>query len=209
MARTPRRDDLIIVKEVRVENKFDLKGTEVTASASELNAAKGVTPGTAVASKAAVLGANKNLDVLAILDLKLGAGAGTSLTSTINELNALDGMPSGATIVVNAEGGNVINVAIQLEDADGVDLAVRGSIQAYLSDDANGDSIAASAPDGNVAVGTDGLSMPMITDKFFQLVSEADGDIDLDIGESGTPTWYLILIMPNGFLIASEAITFA
>ena len=208
MAKTPRRDDLIIVKEVRVENRMDLKGTEITASAAELNAAGGVTPGTAVGNKAAVLGANKNLDVLAILDLKLGAGAGTSLQATIAELNALNGMPLDATIVVGTIAGDIINVTIQLEDADGADLAVRGSIQAYLSDDANGDSIAGTAPNGNVAVGTDGLCIPLIADKFFQLTSEADGDIDLDIEDSGTPTYYLILILPNGKLLTSDAITF-
>lgn len=71
-------------------------GTEsdITASAAELNLIDGSIAGTAVASKAAVLGANKNLDVLAIADLKLGAGAGTSITSTAAELNKL----SGATV---------------------------------------------------------------------------------------------------------------
>lgn len=49
----------------------------------------GVTAGTASASKAAVLGANKNLDVLAVADLKLGAGAGTSITPTAAQINLL------------------------------------------------------------------------------------------------------------------------
>lgn len=112
-------------------------------------------------------------------------------------------------IVVGAEGGNAINVAIQLKDSAGADLAVRGSVLAYLSDDANGDSIAATAPDGNVAIGADGLLIPVVADKCFQLVSEDDGDIDIDIGESGADTWYLILVMPDGKLVASDAITFA
>lgn len=47
------------------------------------------TAGVATASKAAILGANKNLDVLAIADLKLGAGAGTSVTKTAAEINLL------------------------------------------------------------------------------------------------------------------------
>jgi hypothetical protein len=41
------------------------------------------------------------------------------------------------------------------------------------------------------------------------LVSESDGDIDLNITEVGGDTWYLILVTPNGFLQASSAITFA
>ena len=314
MPKTPRRDDLIIVKEVRVQNKLELKGAEVTATAAELNALDGV-------------------------------------TASVGELNVLDGVPMGATFVIGAEAGNVINVGVQLNDADGTALALRGSIQAYLSDDANGDSLIATLPDGGIAIGTDGLLVPVaqvmadgivvdgdlaisatpeefktaqtaafvinavshlkaatdnltfsaahvinlskfgviliqidaagtvstkvpvspqdyadaptalaalpaadagnvalgyiaiandgvewtantddLTDasdvttaafndtaevalgavpKTFRLVSEADGDIDLNITESGADTWYLILIMPNGVLVASAAITFA
>lgn len=114
-----------------------------------------------------------------------------------------------AAITVGTEATNVINVAIQLQDEEGTALAERASVLAYLSDDANGDSIAGTAPDGNVAVGTDGLLIPVVANKAWILVSESDGDIDLDIGESSTDTWYLIVILPNGKLVASAAITFA
>ncbi len=69
-------------------------GTAVTATAAELNLIDGSIAGTAVASKALSLGADKNVDVLAIADggLKLGAGAGTAVTSTAAELNLLDGV---------------------------------------------------------------------------------------------------------------------
>lgn len=113
------------------------------------------------------------------------------------------------TVTVGVEGGNVINVAIQLKDAGGTNLAVRGALRAYMSDDANGDSIAAAAASGGVAIGTDGLAMPLIADKLFDLVSESDGSIDLDITEAGAATWYLVLVMPDGRLVASDAITFA
>ena len=53
--------------------------------------------GTAEASKLALLGANKNLDVLAVADLKLGAGAGTSVTATAAELNLLHNVSAGLT----------------------------------------------------------------------------------------------------------------
>lgn len=47
------------------------------------------TAGTAEASKAAVLGSNKNLDTLVIADggLKLGSGAGTAVNATAAEIN--------------------------------------------------------------------------------------------------------------------------
>lgn len=113
-----------------------------------------------------------------------------------------------ASLTIGAEAGDVINVAIQLKDADGVDLAERVSILAYFSDDANGDSVVATAFD-TIAIGTDGLAIPLVAGKTFLLTSEADGDIDINITENGAMTKYLILVMPDGSLVASGAITFA
>lgn len=111
-------------------------------------------------------------------------------------------------IVVGAEAATVINVAIQLKDSAGADLAVRGSVLAYVSDDAAGDSVAATAPD-TVAIGTDGLAIPLVAGKAFLLTSEADGDIDLNFTNAGADTFYLILVMPDGKLVPSGAITHA
>ncbi len=146
-------------------------------------------------------------------DASLAAnGALTIANGAISETKMADAArPISATITVGEEtGGNTINVAIQLKDGGaGADLAARGCVHAYLSDDANGDSVAATAPSGHVAVGTDGLCIHLVTDKAFLLTSEADGDIDLNIVEAGAATWYLILVRPNGCLVASGAITFA
>jgi len=115
-----------------------------------------------------------------------------------------------ASLVVGVEAANVINVAIQLaEGKSGDDLAVRAGVYAYLSDDANGDTIATTAPSGGVAIGTDGLLDAMTAGKSFWLVSEADGDIDIDITEIGVATWYLVVVLPSGRLAVSSAITFA
>lgn len=114
-----------------------------------------------------------------------------------------------AEIVVGAEADNVINVAIQLKDYDGTDLAVRASVLAYLSDAAAGESETAAAPSDGVAVGTDGGCIPLVVDKVFLLTSETDGDIDLDISEAGAATWYLVLVLPNGKRVVSDPITFA
>lgn len=130
-------------------------------------------------------------------------------TASAAEVNKLDGAPLDATITVGAEGTNAIDVTIQLKDANGDDLAVRGAVRAYLSNDANGDSIITTAPSGHVAIKTDGVCAHLITDKVFELISESDGDIDLTITEAGALTCYLILILPNGKLKASGAITFA
>ena len=119
----------------------------------------------------------------------------------------LDKAPLKASITVGAEAGNVINVAVQLQDMNGNALANRASVLAYLSDDANGDSVAGTAPD-TVAIGTDGLAIPLVAGKCFLLTSEADGDIDINEAEDGADTWYLVLVLPHGPLVVSDAITF-
>lgn len=126
------------------------------------------------------------------------------------------GSPIGtATIDVGEEDTNVINVAIQLTDKAGQDLAVRASLVAYLSDDANGDSVCATKPSSDWAIGTDGLLLLMTggeastdTGLVGFLVSESNGAIDLNITNDTADTFYLILVMPDGTLQASGAITF-
>jgi hypothetical protein len=170
-----------------------------------------VTPGTTGAEKALVTDADKAVTEVHTAALYLGAAAGTLVATSAAELNKFNGAPLDASFVIGVEsGGNVINVGIQLKDADGADLAVRGAVRAYLSDDANGDAIVAAAPDGGVTIGTDGLAIPIVAGKYFELVSEADGDIDLNMDhDAGAKTAYLILVLPNGLLKASAAIIWA
>ena len=78
---------------------FKIAGTAVTAAAAEINLIDGSIAGTAVASKAAVLGASKNLDILGLPvgGLKIGAaGAEVAITSDAAEINILDGVTATA-----------------------------------------------------------------------------------------------------------------
>ena len=114
-----------------------------------------------------------------------------------------------AQFTIGTEAANVINVAVQLIDWDNnnpVDEQL--SVEWYLSSDANGNALA-SAPSVGIAIGTDGLLMEHISNQAGTMVCEADGDIDVDIEDAGTPTMYLVLIMPDGRLAISGAITFA
>ena len=73
----------------------------MSATATELNLIDGSLAGTSVASKALVLGANKETDVLAlpVSGLKIGAGAGTAVDRTAAELNLLtQGVAAGYKI---------------------------------------------------------------------------------------------------------------
>jgi hypothetical protein len=116
-----------------------------------------------------------------------------------------------ATITIGAEntGAGTIAVSIQFLDAIGNEVEQRVAVDAYLSNDANGDSLITTAPSSGVAIGTDGLAIVQVTGKAWKFVSEADGDLDIVLTEASTLTCYLILCMPDGRLKASEAITFA
>lgn len=115
---------------------------------------------------------------------------------------------NNVSFTIGAETSNVINVAVQLQDGT-QDIAERASVLAYLSDDATGDSVAGTAPT-SVAIGTDGVAIPLVAGKCFLLCSEVDGDIDLDITlSSGADTWYLVVVKPDGSHAVSGAITFA
>jgi hypothetical protein len=109
-------------------------GTAVTATAAELNLLDTAEAGKAVASKALVLGANKNVDTLIIADggLRLGDGTGTAVTPTASEINLLvQGVAAGykiargtitaaaATPTMTVETGltTVISAVASLKDA--------------------------------------------------------------------------------------------
>ena len=131
--------------------------------------------------------------------------------------NLLAYQPIDAEITVGTEAADVINVAIQLLGGNGKAMTQRASIIAYISADANGDTISATEHSGAVAIGTDGLLIPVLTGAaaaekaktIFQLISEADGDIDINITEAGALTRYLVLVLPSGKLVVSAAITHA
>lgn len=116
-----------------------------------------------------------------------------------------------ASFVIGAEAANVKNVAVQLKTNRGADVAERCAAVAWLSSDVNGDTVHATAPDGGVAIGTDGTILVAHTaSKVFTILSEADGDIDVNITHAaGAYTCYLNVLLPDGSKVTSGAITFA
>lgn len=132
-----------------------------------------------------------------------------ALIAGIAEAAAFVNAPLQATMVVGTEATNVINVAGQLQDVFGDDLAKAAAVQFYLADDAAGMTPSTTAPTGGIAIGTDGALLESIDNLSGTIIAEADGDFDIDLTDTGTPTFYLVLIMPNGKLVISDAITFA
>lgn len=111
---------------------------------------------------------------------------------------------------IGAEAANVIRVTVQAKTARGANLAVAGTLHAYLSDDAAGDGLNATAPDGGVAAGTAGKLIETVADKVFLLKLSTAGKIEIDLTHAaGAKTVYLVVVLPNGLLKISGAISFA
>lgn len=109
-----------------------LANAGVTASAAELNLLDGTVAGTAAASKALALGADKNVDTLVIADggLYLGAGAGTAVTATAAELNTLDGVTATTSEINKLAGTPAGLTATELGYCNGVTSGIQGQLDA-------------------------------------------------------------------------------
>lgn len=112
-------------------------------------------------------------------------------------------------MTVGAEAANVINVACVAEWMNNEPADRRVALPWYLSTDPEGDNIAATAPTGGVAIGTDGVLIESIADKHGLAVTSVAGKLDVNITDVGTPTFYLVVVLPSGDLVVSSAITFA
>lgn len=115
----------------------------------------------------------------------------------------------GVTFTVGAEATNVITVTVQATDGNGHNLAERVALQFYLSTDAEGDNLTASAPSSGIAAGASGVVIETIADKAGLLVTNSSGEAKVAITEASTPTFYLVVVLPDGSLTVSGAITFA
>lgn len=115
-------------------------------------------------------------------------------------------MPNDCTFVVGTEAGNAITTNIQLLNG-ATELDEAGFVFVYLSSDAAGQ--APQAAQTSIACGTDGSVVGTLTAATTLLVvSEADGDIDIVVTDTGTYTRYLNVVFPNG-LRKAVAMTFA
>ena len=114
-----------------------------------------------------------------------------------------------AKFTIGADAGTTIAVAIQFKDrANGVDMGEAVCVPWYFSSDAAGQAISP-ATDGGVAIGTDGLLQEFTADVAGLMTSEADGDVDIVITDTGAFTMYLNLVMPNGRIVTSAIIEFS
>lgn len=107
---------------------------------------------------------------------------------------------------IGTETSNTITVSLQLKSGN-EDLYQAGVVTVYVSTLNTGMDKTTVA--GGWAIGTDGFLIPVVANSVATFVSEADGDIDIVLTDTGTTTYYLVTILPDGSLSVSDAVTFA
>lgn len=125
--------------------------------------------------------------------------------------NSVNAGAIGAEFTIGAEATDTINVAVQLNDAAGDAITAPAVVTVFLSAASTGIGIEASAPD-DVTIGTDGsIIAELVTDTCWIIQSAADGaiDLDIDLADPATDTFYLVVVLAGGSIAVSDAITFA
>jgi len=161
-----------------------------------------VVAGTVTASKAVVVGANKNINTIVIADggLKLGSGAGTAVTATAAELNELDDIVASFTFAATAGAENVCEVAITLKDAAGATVDGARPFMVWLSDSDAGVGLTGTSASGTVkAKSASGTDFATFTAKKALLVQPlATGVYTLEITDSAKTAFYVCAATLDG-----------
>jgi hypothetical protein len=220
--------------------KIGAGGAEVvvTTSAAEMNILKGVTAvpadlnklaatsaGVSAASKAAILGANKNLDILGLPvgGLKIGtAGAEVVVTPsaaelnilkdatvTTAELNILDDVVASVTLAPATSTAHKCLTTITFKDAAGVAIDRLHAFDLYLSDAVTGIGVTGTTCSGAVAAGSSGTVLVDVTaKKYMKCLTSAAGVFVLAVTESSDPAaMYAVVVDPlTGRLFVSTAL---
>lgn len=114
-------------------------------------------------------------------------------------------------VTVGTEITNSVFVELEVFDAEGNPLEEVRHLVAWLSD-GNGapNPPTAVAPDGDVAISAKGnILIEHTADIYFELMTDANGELDFDVGESGAATWYLNVVQDDGTIYTSPIIEFA
>jgi hypothetical protein len=125
---------------------------------------------------------------------------------------ALAAQVASAEMTVGAEAGEAITVSVQFKNGAGDDMSAACAVMIYFAADDAGQTAASSA-NLSVAAGTDGHVQEVVdsaTQNNYLCTSEADGDLDVVVTDAsgGATTNYMVIVLPNGSLAISGAITF-
>ncbi len=118
-----------------------------------------------------------------------------------------------AEITVTQGAAGAFTCAVQLLGPNGEALTASAGVFAYISKNSDGSTIATDQTDiSSLAAGTDGLMVEAAgssTAVSGHFISESDGDIDIVVTVLSGKTAYLVLVMPDGSLVISDAMTYS
>ena len=111
---------------------------------------------------------------------------------------------------VGSKTSNTINVALQLEDARGQAIQQVAHVELYLSDNADGSTLTATATTSALAVGTNGVILDTpVSEKVVDCITNGSGQLDINVIQtSGGTNYYLVARMPDGSVAVSPEISF-
>lgn len=113
-----------------------------------------------------------------------------------------------AAFTIAAKSGSTIKVTVQTQDANGQNVKQSVSLKAYLATLATG-QVLATAPSGNVAIAAKGVILDnQGSGQVIDVVTNSSGVFDLNIINSGSANYYMILCAPDGSIVASPVIAF-
>lgn len=112
-----------------------------------------------------------------------------------------------AAITVSAENTNVRTISVQLKNANGDNISTRQALEVVVLLDANGDAFAATGGSTGIADAGAGTILATVAKKIFKAITNATGLLELSWTDTGTEAAYLGVILPNGRLVVSSALT--
>jgi hypothetical protein len=174
----------------------------------------GVTAGTAAASKALVLGADKNVDTIAIAEsgLKIGSGAGTAVTGTAVELNTLAGVTAGTVaaskaVVVSADKDASAFRNVTVVNLDAGASGTAGTVDVFPATASKGKlAIACANQTGNTTVTVTAAAMGQATAIGIPDPGGASADVVLTAGAqtiAGVKTFSAASVLASGTTIGT------
>lgn len=114
------------------------------------------------------------------------------------------------TFTIAAKATNTIKVTLQLKDARGQVLSRIAHLRMWLSDNADGSTLTATATTSALAVAAKGLLLFVdVTGKMASFVTDATGALDINLIQTDTTkSYYLCVQMPDGSVSISPVIAF-
>lgn len=163
--------------------------------------------GTATASKAVILDANKAVDVVRTASLRLGtSGSEVAVSASAAELNKVTGVPASVTVAVTTPGASgTCDVAMTFKDAAGNACAIPTWMPFYLS---SVDGLALTAAITGITVADTPVGAVGVTATGQQgfVVTTAAGLASVKLNGTAATNYYLTFRGPGGRIFTTPAL---